>query len=387
MLTNLYHIYSNLDPVDDSDVCDEILDSLEKRWAAADQEPFIAAVILNPYLHGDFLGRGDIALTLIGLCNMLKHLQWCMFKVEADADFQAAFMDYYNKHEEFAPEAMALVDWMNMAWKKVSYTILQTYGQSTNRSGIIKKEQEVNPVEIWEGIDTGEETGHNCLTKIAIHILSVIANSAGCKHAFSHMGLVHTAIRSKLGIEKVQKATVIGMDIKRMHMEAGLLHVQGQRNFTSKANKQDIVSDIGDINSDPLDFDQLSNHIIAGAASANSDKDVGDVGDDKLPLTVTVPDVLAPQPPPQVRLTITIPPLPSASHSAQPTPVKVSTLLRSLFKYPTNDDPPSDGMSSFWRGGVQNLEKELEAYELLSQSGKEISMDVEIGHKIPVVDM
>lgn len=201
------------------------------------------------------------------------------------------------------------------------------------------------------------------------------------------MGLVHTAIRSKLGIEKVRKATVVGMDIKRMHMEAGLLHARGQRNFTSKASEQDVVSDIGDTDSDPLDFDQLSNHLIAGAASANSDKDVGDVGDDELPLTVIVPDALAPRPPPQVRLTITIPPLPSASHSAQPTPVKVSIPLRNLFKYPTNDDLPSDGMSSFWRGGVQNLEKELEAYELLSQSGEEISVDVEIGHEVPVVDM
>ena len=92
-LANLYRIYSNLNPVDDSDVCDEILDSLEKCWAAADQAPFIAAVILNPYLRGDFLGRRDIALTPIGLCNMLKRLQWRMFRVEPEASFQAAFMD------------------------------------------------------------------------------------------------------------------------------------------------------------------------------------------------------------------------------------------------------------------------------------------------------
>jgi hAT family C-terminal dimerisation region len=72
----------------------------------------------------------------------------------------------------------------------------------------------VNPVEIWEGIDTQEETGRNCLTKLAIHILSVVANSAGCERAFSHMGLVHTGIRSKLGIEKVRKTTMVGMDIK-----------------------------------------------------------------------------------------------------------------------------------------------------------------------------
>ena len=58
----------------------------------------------------------------------------------------------------------------------------------------IKQGQEVNPVEIWEGINTREETGCNHLTKLAIHILSIVANSASCEHAFSHMGLVHTGI-------------------------------------------------------------------------------------------------------------------------------------------------------------------------------------------------
>jgi len=72
-LANLYHIYSNLDLGEDADVCKQVLASLEKCWAAADQDPFIAAVILSPFLHGDFLGQ-HIALTLIGLCNMLKCL-------------------------------------------------------------------------------------------------------------------------------------------------------------------------------------------------------------------------------------------------------------------------------------------------------------------------
>ena len=122
-LANLYRIYSNLDSIDDLDVPDGILNSLEKRWAAADQEPFIAAVVLNPFIRGDLFGR-DIALTPIGLCNMLKRLQWRVFRVEADGDFQAAFMDYYNKREEFSPDAMALEDWLNIAKKKVSYNML-----------------------------------------------------------------------------------------------------------------------------------------------------------------------------------------------------------------------------------------------------------------------
>ena len=239
----------------------------------------------------------------------------------------------------------------------------------------------MNPVEIWEGIDTHEETGRNRLTKLAIHILSVVANSAGCERAFSHMGLVHTGIRSKLSVEKVRKATIVGMDIKRMHMEAGLLRVPAKRNFTSssgsEAGEQDTepaADELGDIN-DPLDFDQLSERLIAGAASASTDKDVGDAASDddldELPSTIMVP-----APP----LTITIPPLYLATRSlaAQLTgsaPVNVSIPLKILFKYPTDNDLAPDGMNTFWRGGVQNLEKELEAYELLSSSGEEITTD------------
>jgi hypothetical protein len=66
------------------------------------------------------MGR-HIALTPIGLCNMLKRLQSRVFKVDADADFQAAFMDYYNKRNEFSPEAMGLEGWHISAQMNVSY--------------------------------------------------------------------------------------------------------------------------------------------------------------------------------------------------------------------------------------------------------------------------
>ena len=75
MLANLYRIYSNLDPVDDSDVRDEILDSLEKRWAAADQEPFIATVILNRVClewNQKPVFRPHLWITIIGAKNFLQ---------------------------------------------------------------------------------------------------------------------------------------------------------------------------------------------------------------------------------------------------------------------------------------------------------------------------
>lgn len=244
----------------------------------------------------------------------------------------------------------------------------------------IKQGQEVNPVEVWEGIDTREENGRNSLTKLAIHVLSVVANSAGCERAFSHMGLVHTGIRSKLKVEKVRKTTMVGMDLKRMHLGAGLLHNRDKRNFTGFTQQDNQepdapdgpdhpdISNGDDSDHDLLDFNQLSQQLIMGAASANVDKDIGDDNDDGD----------NDEPPPPIR--ITIPPLNSATHDEhRATPVKKTSIpLKILFNYPAAAIDPLDesGMNSFWKGGIQNLEKEMEACELLMSGSGELEENV-----------
>ena len=65
----------------------------------------------------------------------------------------------------------------------------------------------------------------------------------------------------------------------------------------------------------------------------------------------------------------------SATRSAQhSTLVNVSIPCKTLFKYPTERYPPSNVMNTFWRG-VLKKEFKLEAYELLSGSGEEITTD------------
>lgn len=107
----------------------------------------------------------------------------------------------------------------------------------------------------------------------------------------------------------------------------------------------------------------------------NADRDIGnDDGHDKPPITVLAPP-----------LRITIPPLNSATLSHQATLAKKTSIpLKILFKYPAATDLPlyESGMNSFWRGGIQNLEKEMEAYELLSLS--EENVDV-INPEIPTM--
>ncbi|KAH9062149.1 hypothetical protein EDB87DRAFT_1560081, partial [Lactarius vividus] len=200
-LGNLYRIYSDAQ-LEDA-VQTKVLASLEKRWAAANQDPFIAAVVLNPFLRGTCFSREDVTLTPIGLCNMLKRLHLRIFRCEADYHFQSAFMDYYNCRVEFSNTFMCLGAWQEEA---------QLLGC------------EVNPVKVWEGIDNRKQVGHNRLVQLAMHVLSVVANSAGCERAFSHMGLVQTATRSRLSVDKVRKTTIVGMDLKRSHIEFGLLH-------------------------------------------------------------------------------------------------------------------------------------------------------------------
>jgi hypothetical protein len=95
-----------------------------------------------------------------------------------------------------------------------------------------------------------------------------------------------------------------------MHAEAGLLHSQGKRSFTSEGVES--AGDTLDNIEDPLDFDQLSDHLIAGAASANGDKDIGDI------------DNLNDELPPRPVLTINISPLNLATHLASSGPVKVA---------------------------------------------------------------
>ena len=100
------------------------------------------------------------------------------------------------------------------------------------------------------------------------------------------MDLVHTAIHSKLAVDKVHKTTIIGMDIKQSHLEAGLVHSWGHQNFKAPTSTDQLQEtntnnfDTGDFE-DILDFEQI---IEDAAAEINSDSDIED--DELLPPTL-----------------------------------------------------------------------------------------------------
>ncbi len=227
----------------------------------------------------------------------------------------------------------------------------------------------MNPIDVWEGIDTQEQVGRNRLVKLAVHILSIVANSAGCKRAFSHMGLVQTATRSKLSVDKVRKTTIVGMDIKRSHIEAGLVHTRERRDFNMPETGGDVgdrpdnrVAELGDGNvEDVLDFDQLAEQLIE------------DAGEDLNELDTPVEEL------PHTPLTIRLP-LHAVQSALQETPLAQSAAtkipLESLFVFPEDPSAPSQ-MEYFWRGGIQNLDEEMEVHKILC-SGQESARETDL---------
>ncbi|KIM74770.1 hypothetical protein PILCRDRAFT_92459 [Piloderma croceum F 1598] len=116
-----------------------------------------------------------------------------IFGQKADIDFLKAFTDYSKGQAEFSDERMSLAMMADMH---------------------ASKDSPLDLVLIWTYIDTDCLTGHNRLVKLAIHILSVIANSAGCKRVFSDFGLIHTKPRNKLSVENVHKTSTLKMDLR-----------------------------------------------------------------------------------------------------------------------------------------------------------------------------
>jgi hypothetical protein len=234
----------------------------------------------------------------------------------------------------------------------------------------------VDLVDVWHGIDNGKASGRNSLVKFAIHMLSIVVNSAGCERVFSRFGITHTKRRSRLSLEKVQKTAIVKMDLQRSHVEAGLIHRRCKRKFGA-AFEEDSTSptaasappgtsasrDIGnaeednrgeeddeeeDDGEDVADFEGLAEKLISAAEA--------DDRDDNESETTT--------PAHQNSSTMN-------STSGLNTSRKILIPLKDLFIYPGDPAAPTE-LEFYWKGGIAKLEETLAAYELLSESPRRL---------------
>ncbi|KAJ7721951.1 ribonuclease H-like domain-containing protein [Mycena maculata] len=268
MLGNLYRIYGS--PEINSRIRSCVRKSLEKRWLAMEREVFILAVYLSPYIRGSAFSPKNPALKVISLYNVAKRL------------FQG-------------PAGIFL---------KVYETQMKLLYEHENKR--------VNVAKVWEQLDTGEANGRNGLVKLAIWILSIIANSAGSERGYSKFGLFLTKLRSQLSIQKVRKMMTVDMDLKRQHEELGLTTDRIKRKF--------------------VHFAEHSVMILPTAGMCRLTKKRRTM---KKPCQLFI-------------------------HSP--------TTLKELFQYPTdNTESLENGLGFHWQGGVKDLQDEMELYDLLME--------------------
>jgi len=126
---NLYRIYS--DPTLDSAVSSQVLNSLSKRWSQMDQDTFISAVVMNPYIRSRCFARGNPQLTPIGLYNIMKCTFHRMLRTEPDLDFYNAFFDYLLDSREFSSSLMGLTE-LKQLYDNEVISILFPFGPHLN---------------------------------------------------------------------------------------------------------------------------------------------------------------------------------------------------------------------------------------------------------------
>ncbi|GBE86226.1 hypothetical protein SCP_0901050 [Sparassis crispa] len=320
----LFLHFSLLDDGDDSDACQKVIDSLEMRWGKADQEVFIAAVILNPYHKINpfhplpiFTHANIYAL----LCRLWGHFYGTSFTVPLSL--------HTELRKYFAGTGF--------------YASLQTYMKSLDDLAIAKGNVP-DPLEVWNGFTfSGMEPPP--LIRLAIRILSICANSASCERLFSTLGLILTKLRTRMGT-----SLLIDFVELKMHLRDAQKHKQIKerlrRHFGKLKEKSQSSRDTAPVPTQtvpaptttaagPSTQGQDDNH-----SGANSMRNISTTLSRMVDTDLDNPD--------------------SRSFSS-----KITVTLHSLFNM----------TSTYWldshaRSSVQSLADELEVYELLDLDGE-----------------
>ena len=108
-----------------------MLNSLSKRWLQMDQDAFISAIIMNPYIHAKCFARGNPQLSSIGLYNIVKCTFARMLRKDPDLDFHNAFFDYLLDAKEFSSSLMGIAELKVLCEKEVGCCLVSCYELAT----------------------------------------------------------------------------------------------------------------------------------------------------------------------------------------------------------------------------------------------------------------
>ncbi|THH14935.1 hypothetical protein EUX98_g9540 [Antrodiella citrinella] len=201
MLGYLYAVYSKMTDPDDCNGVTTILESLERRWAKADHEIFMAAIILNP-LYGNTPFAPEL-LNNAGIRELLVRVYKRVFHTEdVPLTFSIQVGQYLQRTNKFS-----------------------NLGTTVNLA-IVKAELEgktPDPFYVLNDMSYGNKDLE--VFGLSRRVLSITANSASCERLFSTFGQVLTKHRTRLLLKNMTCQAEVKAHIRSEHLR----HLDEQR--------------------------------------------------------------------------------------------------------------------------------------------------------------
>lgn len=346
-LANLYRVYS--DPSVPARVRAVIHKSLERRWAAIDQEVAIMSVYLNAYVRGGAFKRTNLAVRPNSLYQMACRLVTRFYGVEGDLLFRAAFFDYDGGKKEFSPKHMGLAELRQLVLQEV-------FDVRVSRSDLSLMD---GPEPAWfdaEGL--GPARHRRVIRAQSARQARAVARRnrrefSGSERGFSRFGLYLTKLRSQMAVEKVRKIYTVDLELKRQHLDLGLATERIKRRYNRFAEEHEAESRaLQDTNTSHLDtFDDLAAQLMQASDDADSDETVAP-DDDGSDSEDDAPGPAA-----------------DGDEEDEPTYSTEDLKLVNIFDLSLTEGTSTvDGhLGFYWKGGLKSLEEELQIYDLLME--------------------
>ncbi|KAJ2977735.1 hypothetical protein NUW54_g11382 [Trametes sanguinea] len=215
---SLFRFFDSLPDPEEELVKDAVLRSLEMRWGKADQDVFIAAVLLNPFLKVAPFHRVSQIFSTAAIYSLLERL-WKRFypALPIPPSFYDTVTAYLRESGEFSGLSITREAMMNAAREK---------------------NESPDPVRVWKDIIIYDaDLTRYPLHRLAIHILSICPTSANCERLFSILGLIMTKLRNRLGHETLMNLAELLLHLRDEHVRRNV-KARLRRHFGDQAAKQ-----------------------------------------------------------------------------------------------------------------------------------------------------
>ncbi|KAJ7206663.1 ribonuclease H-like domain-containing protein [Mycena pura] len=220
-----------------------MMQRLEKRWAAMDQDFFVMALVLNPYEKLSRFGN-DAGIDVFVLEGILLNLYK---RVNSRPPVQPLTdAEQEDKERKEAAVSAAFLNYMSGTGPFASFEESRERFQNVHGD---------DPILVWRQFLNSTDVSD--LADFAILLLGIVINQGGVERVFSDMKIKRTRLRNRLTFKKTEKMSKVGAVIRAENMAAGLTTAREPRKNHDDSRVAELIAvpKYADIleNEDPAD--------------------------------------------------------------------------------------------------------------------------------------